>query len=458
MNSLLDLRTNLTFGFEQTFTIEQWWSDEGFTATSDTPAKREKMLELTQALIKTQGGSFKESEDIWGHMQYETFYPDGSQSFIITMDPGCIEVKTPPMQFDQIEKIMTPLFNAASLANVVPYRNWWYGHRGGTEGGCHVNMGGLTNDTNPLIQQPDLVVKYAAYIHNRPFLHYPFMGVDVGAEGNAMRMDEKPDFDLVQDAFDEFIGLCEDKKIPSAAQTYKHFEKTNLISEKASFPSLYKFKAPLYFIEDRAQEALRDAYEFKLIAQMRLSILEYLQNQTAPEELKTFDKHLHQEDLTSYSLWSNFQYWANKVGINPVEYQRFFDRQFPSLWMGENPPQRFSLKEGRRQRIITEIIKREDVIVSKKVNTNYKRFELFYATQNNENYYFDINAEGIESRSPLMKHLGYLGFGEQGDTFYEYLDIKLNPNNPKLIIQLKDKKTNDLIEQAVFDINNMKWC
>lgn len=453
-----NLTKTLTFGYEQTFTIDNWFSDEGFTATSDTPLKREKMLALAEALAKVLNGSFKESLDIWDHMQYETFDQDGLPSFIVTMDPGCIEVKTQPVFFEQIESMAQPLFEAANIAGVVPYRNWWYGIRGGTEGGCHVNMGGLTQSTNPLKKEPSLVVKYSAYIHNRPFLHYPFMGIDVGAEGNAMRMDEKPGFDDVIDAFEDYNDIYEDGNKLTAAKTYKHFQNTNLIKDKASYPSLFKFKSPLFFIEDRAQEALRSAHEFKLVAQLRLKILEHLQTQELPENLNSFGPNLHKENLTSYSLWSDFQDWANTIGINPLSFQCFFDRQFPKLWMGVNAPQSFGLKEGRRQRVITDIVKRDDVIVSKKVDTSFKRFELYYYTENNQELIFEIETKGIEISSPLIKHTGYLGFGDKGQAYYKYIDLQYDKNDPNLKIKLLDKKTNKLVEEAIFNINDMQWC
>lgn len=458
MATKIDLRRTLSFGFEQTFTIENWWSDEGFTATSDTPLKRKKMLALAKAIAEVLNGTFKESVDIWDHMQYETFDDKGNTSFVVTMDPGCIEVKTPPVLFDQIETMALPLFQAATIAEVVPYRNWWYGVKGGTEGGCHVNMGGLTQSKNPLKKEPELVVKYAAYIHNRPYLHYPFMGIDVGSEGNAMRMDEKPEYDEVADAFENYCDLYADGESLTAAKTYKYFKNTNLITEKASFPSLYKFKSPLYFIEDRAQEALRSAEEFKLVAGMKLKIMEHLQKQISPEQLTAFGPNLHKDELTSYSLWSDFQSWANEMELNPVDFQCFFDRQFPKLWMGKNVPQRFGMKEGRRQRIITDIVKRDDVIVSKKVDTSYKRFEIYYYTQENEDLFFEIKAQGIEYKSSIIKHTGLLGFGDIGQAFYEYIDIKYDKDNPILHIKLKDMNSNKTIETGNFNINDMQWC
>ena len=453
MSKSINLRSTLSFGFEQTFTILNWWADEGFTATSDTPLKREKMLDLTKALVKVMNGSYKESLDIWDHMQYETFDSNGKPSFVVTMDPGSIEVKSDPVLCDQVEEMAKPLFKAAELADVVPFRNWWYGVQGGTEGGCHVNMGGLTKESNPLIKRPDLVVKYSAYIHNRPFLHYPFMGLDVGPEGNAMRMDEKDGFKEVQTAFNSYSKL----KHLTATQTYKHFENTNLITVKASYPSLYKFKSPLFFVEDRGQEALRSAEDFKLVTELRMIILEKLLSDSKPEELKTFDKNLHKLELTSYSLWADFQDWANGIGINPVPYQRFFDRQFPILWSGITAPMKYKLKEGRRPRIIKDVKMDGDTAVSKTVDTRFKRFELVYYTQNEQELDFNIEVEGIEEQSYITEHKGYMGFGDQGQAFYKYFDVKFNKENPKIKIKLFDLSSKEIIEENIFDINNMQW-
>ena len=320
--NLKELKENLTFGFEQTFTIPNWWSDEGFTATSDTKLKREKMLSLAKEIATEINGSFKESLDIWDHMQYETFFADGKPSFIVTMDPGSIEVKTEPCLGSEVLKMITPLFAAAQRAGLVAYRNWWYGVQGGTEGGCHVNMGGFSAETNPLKSNPQLVVKYSAYIHNRPYLHYPFMGLDVGPGGNAMRMDEKDNFELVQKAFDSY------QESFSADKTYEYFKDTNLINDKSSYPSLFKFKGPLYLIEDRGQEAFREPEDFQLIVDLRFKILEQLLENKI-EKIKVFDERLHKEDLTSYKLWEEFQNWANEVGLNPVSYQRFTAKLYP---------------------------------------------------------------------------------------------------------------------------------
>lgn len=456
MSKRPDIANSLTFGFEQTYTIPEWWTAPGFTHVSDTPIKRSKMLLLAQEIADELGGSFKESVDIWDHLQYEVFDQDDKPSFVVTMDPGSIEVKTPPALLSGLEEMATPLVKAAEKAGLVPYRNWWYGVQGATEGGCHVNMGGHTPSSNPLKSHPDLVVKYAAYLHNRPWLTYPFMGPDVGPDGNAMRMDEKEGFQNIQMKMQEYIDKCQGGKVPTATQTYNHFSKTNLVIEKASAPSLYKYNRPLFFIEDRAQESLRAPEEFRLVADLRVKILNKLLDTAAPEVLQDIEE-LHDRKLTSYWLWGKFLYWASDLGLNPIDYQRFFERQFPKLKRGENIPTRFGIKEGRRPRKIIDSIKRGDVITSKTVDTSYKRFELYYYTQTEEQFEFLIDGVGIEFNSPVYRHEGYLGFGDSGQAYFNYFDIKFDKQKPVIKVELKDKVTQATIDRGFFNINDMQW-
>lgn len=449
------LENFLTFGFEQTLTIPEWWTEEGFTATSDTPLKREKMLSFAKILAHKLNGNFKESLDIWDHLQYETFDSKDNPSFVITMDPGSIEVKTPPVLFKDIKKMSTPLIEAAEEAGLVPYRNWWYGIKGGTEGGCHVNMGGFNEKNNPLIMFPDLALKYACYIHNRPFLTYPFMGPDVGPEGNAMRVDEKEGADKVFAALDTYtIKKIEGENL-SIDEIYSLFKDTNLINEKSSAPSLHKLKSPFYLIEDRAQEALRSSDDFELVAKIRLLILEKLIQERLPEQMNAF-KRLHQEDLTSYSLWEKFQNWANEIELNPVPYQHFFERQFPIITHGDNPPSFFKMREGKRPRVITSVKKKNNVVVSKTVDTNYKRFEFSFCPEDSSTpFTLEIQGDGVEYISPLFKNNGHLNFGEIGNLYYLYIDIKCNPEKPTLNIILNKGK--NILEQKFFNTKNMAW-
>jgi len=375
------LRKTLRFGFEQTFTTPDWWTEPGFVATSDTPLKREKMLALARGIADELAGSFRETVDIYGHMQYETFDSEGRASFVVTMDPGCIEVKTQPLLVDDIEPAMAPLMAAAEKAGVVPYRNWWYGVRSGTEGGCHVNMGGFTDEANPLFLDPVLVLKYAAFFHNNPWIHYPFMGVDVGPGGNAMRMDEHPlpaegGGHLSVERFRQLPSLLAYGGAPDAATVSSWFADTLLMKDKHSAPSLYKFKDPLWLIEDRAVEALRTAAEFRLIAELRVRILEFLQVQERIEDLADFGGALHEDRLSCEWLWTGFVGMAGRLGLDPGPYRVFFERQFPVLSCGDGVPVRLTVREGRRPRVITAVKMRGDLVISKTIDTNHGRLEL----------------------------------------------------------------------------------
>lgn len=453
MTQTIDISDILTFGLEQTYTISDWWTDPGFTHISDTELKRKKMLELAISLSELANGSYHQSVDIWNHLQYEVFDSKGKAIFDVTMDPGSIEVKTHPSVFKEIEQIATLLVDGAHRAELVPFRNWWYGVRSGTEGGCHINMGGHTPQTNPFFLYPDLAIKYAAYLHNRPWLTYPFMGPDVGPEGNAMRMDEKENFSYLQNRFQQFTQNSN----LSVEQVINFFADTNLVKEKASAPSLYKFKSPLYLIEDRAQESLRSVDDFLLVTSLRLKILNQLINQSAIEPLIHFE-NLHKKPLTSYWLWGKFISWANSLNVNPVNYQRFFDRQFPKLLLGNNMPQRFGIKEGRRPRVITGIQKRGEVVISKTIDIHYKRFELYYYTDIEEQFDFKVFAQGLEFESNTIRHESYLGFGNLGQAYYKYLDINYHDDNPIMEIKLFDRLLGIEIESAKFNLSDMMWC
>ena len=365
------LKDQLTFGFEQTFTIPEWWGEPGFVSTSDTPKKREMMKAAAEETAQLLKGRVVESVDIWDHLQYEVKDAKGETRFYVTMDPGSIETKTPPCLFSQIEEVNAPMFQGAKAAGLVTYRNWWYGVKGGTEGGCHVNMGGMTPATNPLRQHPELIVRYFAWLHSHPEFHYPFMGPDTGPGGNSQRMDEF----AAPNALDPLEKLLAQKDL-TAESVREALKSTTLVTEKSSFPSLTKYKGPDFLLEDRAQEAPYSAAELKLVCQWRLKLFERLLTEVPP--LERFEPgYWHGHRLSSTHLWNRFIQTAETMGVRPSAYRVFFDRQFPLLMGGVNVPRTFTLREGRRPRVITDIKTRPDgTVVSKTVDTRHKRLEL----------------------------------------------------------------------------------
>jgi len=362
----MDLRSHLTFGFEQTFTIPDWWTEPGFVSTSDTPLKRQKMKDFADALALELNVSVRESVDIWNHLQYEV------GGFFVTMDPGSLEIKTPPCLLADVERVNAPMFVAAERSGMVPWRTWWYGVKGGTEGGCHVNMGGFTPATNPLRAHPELVVRYFAWLHNHPEFHFPFMGPDVGPGGNCQRMDEQE----VENALTPLQQLLEQREISPDAPR-EALKETTLVKEKSSFPSLTKFKAPDYLLEDRAQEAPHTAAELQLVCEWRMKLLESLHDRE-PAPLERYPRgHWHGHRLSSTHLWERFRKTAIMLGLDVAAYRVFFDRQFPLLQGGVNVPASVEIREGRRPRVITAIQTRPDgTVISKTLDTRHKRLEL----------------------------------------------------------------------------------
>lgn len=447
----MKLKNRVSFGFEQTFTVSNWWENEGFCNVSDTPLKRQKMLDLATALSKELNATIKESTDIWRNLQYQII-KDEDVLFEVTMDPGCIEVKTKPQYLDNIKAYAETLFIAATKADLYPYRSWWYGANKGTEGGCHVNMGSLSNEDNVFNDNPDLLIKYAAFVHNRPFLAYAFAGADVGEGGNFQRLDEKVDFPRSIILFKNSVK----EKFNHLDDVYNYFKESTIITDRSSFPSFRKLASPLNMIEDRAVQSLRSALELELVAKLRITILEYVATRELEPLLKIVD--LHGFELTSFKLWNHCINFCNELELNPIDYQCFFDRQFPVMTSGVNVPEKFKVKEGKRPRKILEVYKNEHgEITGKKVDTSFLRLEFYYNTSSEDQYEFSINYPGVETMSETARHGNYLNFGDKGTSYHAYADIKINDESDCITIELKDKLIGDTIEFAKFNLKTMAF-
>lgn len=435
----MNYKEDISFGFEQTFTIKEWWKDPGFVSVSDTPLKREKILDLAVELAKILDGKVKKSKDIYGNVQYEVHDHTHIIQYWVTLDPGSIEVKTPPLSYYEVPASFDNLFQAAFACNLYPYREWWYGIKGGTEGGTHINMGGKTLEENIFYQNPALVLKYIAFIHNNPCFHYPFMGPDVGPEGNAMRIDEQPNNEKTFIALNDLIS----KHNTGQEITIESFENclknTSLYLEKCSMPSLYKFKAPLYLLEDRAQEAFRSTDEVLLMLELKIIILNYLQNESKIE-LKELKDQLHNENLSYEKLWAEFQIQTKKLNINTEDYKVFFERQFPLLVAGGHSSDYVEIREGRRPRVITDKKFNNGICVSKTIDTRHKRFE------------FKI----VDSTLKVIVKMPdgtNINFDNEN---WAYKDIILDDTKSKIEVHVLDLK-GETVERVFFDMKNMMW-
>ena len=69
----MDLRKNLSFGFETTFTIADWWQQPGFCSTWETPEKLVLMRRMADALVARIGGEVRPFKDSYNAESFELF-------------------------------------------------------------------------------------------------------------------------------------------------------------------------------------------------------------------------------------------------------------------------------------------------------------------------------------------------------------------------------------------------
>ena len=114
------------------------------------------------------------------------------QSMSVTPDPGVIEVNV--AADGQLRRA------ARAAGRRCTSRRGWPGCRpsrststarhGGTGGGNHITLGGITPADSPLLRRPDLLVSLLTYWQRHPSLSYLFAGRFVGPTTQAPRVDE----------------------------------------------------------------------------------------------------------------------------------------------------------------------------------------------------------------------------------------------------------------------------
>jgi uncharacterized protein (DUF2126 family)/transglutaminase-like putative cysteine protease len=112
-------------------------------------------------------------------------------SMSVTPDPGVIEVNVAPTAtFGEQRDQLQTLYDEARLARLSTESFDFDGTHGGTGGGNHITLGGITPADSPLLRRPDLLVSMLTYWQRHPSLSYLFAGRFVGTTSQAPRVDE----------------------------------------------------------------------------------------------------------------------------------------------------------------------------------------------------------------------------------------------------------------------------